>query len=235
MRFIDAYDVILLDQGKTFMFENDRFGPQEDYADTYRRVGGTALSPTQIRDTVEHVYSTLLKAYRDRYCDDDFPTVKDVIKTQDPSFPSAEADYIDDVIAEHEIGTISDSHQSAIHLLADTHQLGIISNIWGQPSRFEHNLQQAGILGCFEHIVSSSAYRKSKPSRELFQAALDYWTIEPCRILYVGNDPIRDIEIAKAVRMGAAWIDLGSEGRPAVEPDTTIHDLAELSRVMKQT
>ena len=36
--------------------------------------------------------------------DDDFPTVKDVIKTQDPSFPSAEADYIDDVIAEHEIG-----------------------------------------------------------------------------------------------------------------------------------
>ena len=104
MRFIDAYDVILLDQGKTFMFENDRFGPQEDYADTYRRVGGTALSPTQIRDTVEHVYSTLLKSYRDRYCDDDFPTVKDVIKTHDPSFPSAEADYIDDVIAEHEIG-----------------------------------------------------------------------------------------------------------------------------------
>jgi len=26
-QFLDTYDVILLDQGRTFMFELDRFGP----------------------------------------------------------------------------------------------------------------------------------------------------------------------------------------------------------------
>ena len=41
MRVLDRFKVILLDMNGTFMFGQDRFGPEEDFAATYRRLGGT--------------------------------------------------------------------------------------------------------------------------------------------------------------------------------------------------
>ena len=43
-RFIDQFDVVLLDMSHTFMFDVDRFSDTEDYAATYRQVGGNLLS-----------------------------------------------------------------------------------------------------------------------------------------------------------------------------------------------
>ena len=39
-RFIDGFDIILLDMGSTFMFDVDRFSADEDFGATYRTVGG---------------------------------------------------------------------------------------------------------------------------------------------------------------------------------------------------
>ena len=183
--FIDAFDVILLDQGRTFMFEIDRFGQDEDYASTYARVGGKNLSDSEVAHAVTLTYQTLLDAYGDRSRDNDFPTVRQAIVEAGLHVSESDFDLLDDLFAEHEIGVIPRVHRDAIHRLSETHRLGMISNIWAQPARFEHNLQKAGIFDCFEHIVWSSAYRKSKPFVELFQIALDYWKLEPERILYV--------------------------------------------------
>ncbi len=230
MRLVDAYDIILLDQGKTFMFGNDRLGPNEDYNATYRRVGGTELSENDIQTAVSRTHTVLLNAYCDGVRDDCFQTVQEAALEADLEFPELEIDLLDDLIAEHEIGSISDAHRRANHSLAATHRLGIIPNIRARPSRFEQKLQQVGLFDCFEYTVWSSTYRKSKPSRHLFDVALDYWQIEPEHILYVGNDPLRDVTGAKAAGMGAAWINVESDRLPegCSTPDVSMLDLCDL-------
>ena len=42
-RFIDKFEVILLDMVRTFMFDADRFSVADDFAATYRRIGGHTL------------------------------------------------------------------------------------------------------------------------------------------------------------------------------------------------
>ena len=42
------YDVLLLDLNGTFMFGQDRFAPDEAFGETYRGLGGTRLSDTEV-------------------------------------------------------------------------------------------------------------------------------------------------------------------------------------------
>ena len=222
-------DVILLDQGETFMFGNDRFGREQDFAATYRNIGGALLSDAEVHDTISTTVEALLVAYDSGQADDRFPTVHDILAAS-TTLSETEMDFLDDVIAEHEVGTISSQHRETIHQLAETHRLGIISNVFAQPARFEHNLQQAGILGCFDHIVWSSAHGVIKPSPRIFHIAIEHWAIEPDRILYVGNDAKRDVGGSKGVGMKSAWINLHEAKRPPgiPEPEVTLNDLSEL-------
>ena len=224
-------DVIVLDQGETFMFGNDRFGPSVNYAETYRRIGGRRLPDQVVNDCVQRIFEALVIAYDSRTCDDRFPTVRDIASELDIQHEAEEIELLDDVIAEHEIGIISEAHRKAIHNFTTTHRVGIISNVFAQPARFEHNLQQAGIFGCFEHIAWSSAHRMIKPSPALFRVSIDHWGVEPSRTLYVGNDARRDVGGSQSVGMKSAWIDIHRTGLPAgiPKPDIIVRDLAELN------
>jgi hypothetical protein len=77
---LSRFDVILLDQGKTFMFENDRFGLQIDYATTYRALGGITLSPARVQRVVNQLFDRLLAIYQDSTRSDSFPTIPDAIR-----------------------------------------------------------------------------------------------------------------------------------------------------------
>lgn len=227
---LSEVDVVLLDQGETFMFENDRFGPDQDYAKTYREVGGERLRDEEATEAVTRTFDFLIAAYDSGDCDDEFPTVSEAVSLCGLDLPDEEVALLDDVIAEHETGTISEAHRATVHALRRLCPLGIISNVFAQPARFEHNLQNAGIFDCFDHIVWSSTNGAIKPSAKLFHVALDYWALAPERILYVGNAAHRDVLGADAVGMRTAWIDLHREGLPTgiPEPDLIVHDLTEL-------
>ena len=228
--FIDPFDIILLDQARTFMFGVDRFGPETDFASTYTRIGGSDLCPDDVNVYVTAVFNRMLSAYNDRNRDDRFPTVAQAVLKAGMDLSTKDVALFDDLFAEHEIGAIPESHRQAIHRLSEMHRLGIVSNIWAQPARFEHNLQDAGIFDCFEHIVWSSLYGRSKPSAKLFTIALDYWDLSPDRILYVGDDPVRDVTGAQAVGMGTAWINAEGDRLPegCARPDAVIASLPEL-------
>ncbi len=47
-RFIDGFDILLLDMGLTFMFNSDRFSDSEDYGATYRQAGGYLLNGEEV-------------------------------------------------------------------------------------------------------------------------------------------------------------------------------------------
>jgi len=70
---LGTVDVVLLDRGETFMFENDRFGPDQDYAATYRKVGGEHLSDEDVQSLVSYMFDSLTQAYDDGHHDDIYP------------------------------------------------------------------------------------------------------------------------------------------------------------------
>ena len=62
MMFIDDFEVILFDQGKTFIFQNDRFGPEVDYHSIYRSLGGNRLSSGEVYQIMERLYIHMLES-----------------------------------------------------------------------------------------------------------------------------------------------------------------------------
>jgi HAD superfamily hydrolase (TIGR01509 family) len=234
-RFIDDFDVILLDQGRTFMFGNDRFGATADYFSTYRQLEGQEMSPDHLRAVIEVLYAHLLAVCRDPSRYESFPSVARCLR--ELQFPcqldEEEIGRIADVIALHELGEISERHTAAILALSQTHRLGIVSNIWAEKKRFEEKLRVKGIFKCFEHKVWSSDHVWIKPSRRLFELALNRFNVHPSRVIFVGDHPMRDIDGAGAMGCSTVWVCNGDAKFPEKlrSPNRTIRHLEELTQI----
>lgn len=233
-RFIDRFEIILLDQGQTFMFENDRFGAEVDYFSTYRQIGGRLLTKEQLKAVMEKLVAHLFTLARDPAHYNSFPTVSQALRNFPDPLDLSDEDILklEQLIALQEVGAISSKHAAVLHRLSRTHRLGIVSNIWGGKQPFERNLEAAGVFECFEHIVWSSDHGCIKPSAKLFRHALQLFQIEPARVLFVGDHPWRDIDATKILGCSAAWIRNGEAIYPegAQNPDRTVADLVELEQ-----
>ncbi|MBI4768283.1 MAG: HAD family hydrolase [Deltaproteobacteria bacterium] len=233
-RFIDHYDVILLDMGNTFMFDGDRFGEKEDYHATYRQLGGQELRPEELRFHITNVFERMLGAGRDPARQDDFGDVRRFLaETISSNLSSKEVELIVEVFARHEIGTVPETHADALRQLSRSHPLGIVSNVWSPSSIFEAELERAGLLNLFAVRVWSSDTLSIKPSPRLFQKALRSFAAPPERVVYVGDNPLRDIIGAKSLGMATVWIE--NKTRPLTpeipRPDLIISDLTQLPGV----
>jgi hypothetical protein len=75
--FLRAFDAILLDVNGTFMFGQDRFGPDQDYAATYRAFGGGDLADNRVCELLDLCLERMTRTGREpaRYAD--FPSVRE--------------------------------------------------------------------------------------------------------------------------------------------------------------
>ena len=212
------------------MFQNDRFGPDEDYHAIYKEIGGKRFDANEIHRLVDLVYDFML--YSSRTSEAAFPTVAEAARQIAPELELSSEDLqlLDDIIAIQEIGRISGSHRDLFHELRRSHQLGIVSNVWASSGRFEQNLIHAGIRDCFQIRVWSSDYGCIKPTPELYRIALNHFEISPSDVVYVGDHPRRDVDGSKALGMGAVWVDNPERKRDAgsFSPDLTVRDIGEL-------
>ena len=231
-RLIDDFRVILLDMGHTFMFECDRFGDDNDYFQTYTRLGGSRLDPTEVRSAIDGLFSRLVADSRNPECYDDFGPVADYLRTipEAAGLPRAERDLLEEVFAHHEVGTVSEHHANTLHGLKKTHPLGLISNIWARSPVFEAELRRAGAIDLFDVLVWSSDHGCIKPSRRLFQQAIAHFDLPAGQMVYVGDNPKRDVAGAKGVGMSAVWIRHAKQQLPSAvpPPDLIVADLSEL-------
>jgi putative hydrolase of the HAD superfamily len=231
-RFIDNFDVILLDMGNTFMFDVDRFGEDQDYHATYRELGGKNLSPVEVQTCITDIFDRMLAAARDKARVDDFGDVRRFLEDAKSTYglhPS-EQDLIVQVFSRHELGSISREHVNTLLRLRASHPMGLVSNVWSPSHVFETALQEAGIRDLFTVRVWSSDYLSIKPSVRLFQIALDVFGVATDRVVYVGGNPKRDVAGAKAVGMAAVWIknQMWPLTPEIPEPDYIISDLTQL-------
>ena len=62
---LSRFVAVLLDMNGTLMFGGDRFGPDQDYAATYRTLGGSRLATEIVQTTITACYATMERIYND--------------------------------------------------------------------------------------------------------------------------------------------------------------------------
>ena len=224
MRFLDRFDVVLLDMNATFMFGHDRLGPEEDFYRTYAAIGGRKLDRPAVQTIMGATCEALQSTYDDPARFDDFPTLGEAFPLHGGA-PLEEVGILERVFALHELGSCPPEHRSFLHQLARTHPLGVVSNICTPPDVVEARLREAGLDGVFTHTIFSSAARSIKPSAEIFRRALAAFGADS-RVLFAGDDLDRDIRPAKRLGLGTAWI--APPGAEAPEADVVIARLPDL-------
>ena len=154
-RFIDRFDVLLLDMGLTFMFDADHFSDSEDYGATYRQIGGNTLTDGAVYRMISALFEKLLADYTDPGLYDRYPSVVSRLKTipEAKSFPETEIRLLERVFEMHEVGVIPTTHAEALHQLRETHRLGVVSNIWSRSDIYLQEFERAGVKHLFDIII----------------------------------------------------------------------------------
>ena len=223
-RFLDQFDVVLLDMNGTFMFGHDRLGPEEDFHRTYQAVGGRKLDRSAIQAIMRATCDALQAAYDDPAHFDDFPTLREAFPRYGGA-PQEEIGFLEQVFSTHELGSCPPEHAGFLHRLAGTHCVGVVSNICAPPDAVKARLRDAGLDGVFTHTTFSSAGRSIKPSPVIFRRALAA-VPAASRILFVGDSLDRDIRPARSLGLGTAWI--APPGSVAPEADAVVARLPDL-------
>jgi FMN phosphatase YigB (HAD superfamily) len=227
MNFLKPYRVVLLDMNSTFMFGEDRFGDGEDFAATYRKIGGARLRPQEIEEAIRSAYASMAEDYKNPAKYDDFPQVRDVLLAVAPHLPLDEVALLELVFGLHELGRVDEKYGEYLRNLARTHRLGLVANIWCKKELWLRELQRAGVLGLFESTVFSSDHKSIKPSPALFELAMMPLDTRKSEIVFVGDSLRCDVEGAKAAGLSTVWINPARGSHPAA--DLVVGDLLELA------
>lgn len=231
-RFIDRFDVLLLDLGNTFMFDADRFKEVDDIYGTYKEFGGEDLNGHKVNQILLDVYRQIYADCKvNGNCENIQPLVDYFNKHPAAgSLPTHELGLLEKVFTEHEIGRIPDRYIEVLKELAKTHRLGIISDIWAKSDRFYREFEKTGIRDLFEVIVFSSDIGIFKPSPKIFRKALEMLDADLSRVVYIGDSYRRDVIGAKTIGMSVIWINKEQTEnlKMPVEPDLIITDLQDI-------
>lgn len=226
---LDRFDALLLDMHGTFMFGHDRLGQDEDFHRTYRSLGGRRLRRDALQRAVRACCRDMSRRYADAAQRDRFPSVLGTLRSLPltAGLPAAEITRIADVIGCHERGDVAPDYVTLLKALAARHRVGVVSNIWADKRHWLERFEARGILALFEVLVFSSDGPHVKPAPALFRRALDQLGLPAGRVLFVGDDPLRDI--AGAAALGMSTLLVGDKRSPGIEADWTLPSLLALA------
>jgi putative hydrolase of the HAD superfamily/5'-nucleotidase len=227
MNILPRHRVVLLDLNGTFMFGEDRFGPGEDFHATYRSLGGAALQAAEAEEAIRACYARMAADYEDPAKHDDFPQIAEVLRLVTAGLAEAEVGLLERTFAAHELGRIPEGHAAFLRRLAATHRLGLVANVWAPSGPWLAELDRAGVRRLFESVVFSSDTRSVKPSRVLFDRALEPFDVPRSQVLFAGDSLRCDIQGAKAAGLATVWINAAGTAHPAA--DFTVASLLDLA------
>ncbi len=106
-------------------------------------------------------------------------------------------------------------------------RLGVVSN-WS--AHLPVLLEDLGLARCFEVVVASAAFGRSKPDPAIFREALRRLDLRPGEVLHVGDHPQNDLAGARRAGLHALLLrrDGAALGQPEVESSVVIDTLLEL-------
>ena len=90
-----------------------------------------------------------------------------------------------------------------LSILHKSYLIGLVSN--GRAKGQTAKIETSGIARFFSSICISESVGSKKPDHEIFTKCLDDLSISPLEAVFVGDNPIADIEPAKSLGMRAIW------------------------------
>lgn len=206
MTLLERCSVLLLDMNSTFMFGEDRFGPEQDFYATYVALGGSRLSSEKVNRAIRACYRSMATDYETPERFDDFPSLAEGLRRYG-AIDECDVSQLEPVFSAHELGAIPSEYAALIQRLARTHELGLVANIWARKAPWIAELTRAGLADAFKVTVFSSDSRSIKPSPVLFREALRAFPPD-AHVAFVGDSLRCDIIPAKALGLITAWINM---------------------------
>jgi putative hydrolase of the HAD superfamily len=124
--------------------------------------------------------------------------------------------------------TLFDEALGVLETLSREYTLGVISN--GNA-----DVHHIGIGHLFDFVLSSEKAGVSKPDKDIFHQALALASHQASESVYVGDDPVRDINGAHNAGMKAIWYNPKQTPWPGGQaPDAVIRSLDELQDKISQ-
>ena len=119
-----------------------------------------------------------------------------------------------------------DGALQTIETLASSYELGALTN--GNA-----DIRRMGLDSHFSFAFSAEDVGAPKPAPDLFLRALAHTGVQPHEMVYVGDDPKKDVDAANNVGLMTVW--LRNPARPGpgeTVPDQTIDDIGELPKAL---
>ena len=124
--------------------------------------------------------------------------------------------------------TFFDGALGVIETLAKRFQLGALSN--GNA-----DIARLGLESHFSFAFSAEEVGAPKPAPDLFEAALTHTQIDPHEMVYVGDDPVKDVDAANRLGINTVWLSTNTRpGPPDSEPNAIITDIRDLTGAINQ-
>ena len=126
-----------------------------------------------------------------------------------------------------------DVKETVIELNRRCYLLGIIANTITETEIPDY-LEEYGLTECFKTVVLSSKVGIRKPNPEIYWEAARRIGVEPAKCVYVGDNPVRDVEGTRAAGYGMMILLLEPETLKKepptedVKPDHTIREIKDL-------
>ncbi|MDJ0949784.1 MAG: HAD hydrolase-like protein [Alphaproteobacteria bacterium] len=205
---LEPFSILLLDMNGTFMFGGDRFSAEQNYAATYRTLGGD-LDDATVNGAIAACYAYLDQLYPDPVWHDRFPSLADALLTleQTRTLPEHERRRLERTFALHEVGRVPDDHAEALRRLRRRHRLALVADIWAPKHAWLDELDRAGVSSLFDALIFSSDGSSVKPSPATFERALAQTGATPETSVVIGDSVRRDLGGAAAA--GVACILVG--------------------------
>lgn len=101
----------------------------------------------------------------------------------------------------------------------------------GSISNGVADLHAIGMAHFFRTSVAAHRFGRAKPDPGIFHAACDALDVAPCDAVYVGDDPLLDVQGAQNAGLRGVWINRQQHALPAgVQPDAICTTLFELEQ-----
>ena len=182
----------------TFMFDEDRFGNEEDFSIYYRSIGGL-LNSDKINRLIRNVYGYLDERYPAEEFRHDFPSLKSAIDdVSSNELPASDTNKIIATFAFHERGKIPVEYISALHSLAKRFTLAVVIDIWSPKDTWLEEFEKAGISELFSAMSFSSDLGMVKPSPRPFELVLNTLGLGCSDAVVIGDSIRRDLGGAMA-------------------------------------
>lgn len=111
-----------------------------------------------------------------------------------------------------------------LHNLGQRYALGSISNGYA-------DLQEIGLAAHFRVSIAAHSLGIAKPEARIFHMACEALNVAPHEAVYVGDDPLLDVEGAQKAGLRAVWINRFERKLPeTIRPDLICTDLHGVAR-----